>query len=128
MSIEAEFLTFEQLGLMTEDELEKRNRFCRNRADRSRTDSLRILWESAGAFTQRELGLRQSRRSQHERYVQRLHEEDLAESYRERQLPEYEGNRIPQYVRDILAERLGSNWDLNLRYEMDVQSRHYQRQ
>lgn len=128
MSIESEFLTFEQLGLMTEDELEKRNRFCRNRADRSRTDTLKVMWETAVAFTQRELGLRQARRSHHEKYVQRLHAEDMAESEKERHLPEYEGNRIPQYVRDILAERLGSNWDLNLRYGMDEQNRHYQRQ
>ncbi len=60
----------------------------------------RQLWETELAYAQRELQIRHGRRRRHQEYVERERVAEVKSLSDEDFLPEYEGNRIPRYVRE----------------------------
>lgn len=107
-----ENLSFDQLGVMAEEEVATRLRQCRDSLSGNHSPAVRMDWEFEAAKSQRELGMRQDRRKLHTDYLNRIAAEDAAEQSREYTLPEYEGNKIPQFVREMFVE-LGLTWEKN---------------
>lgn len=107
-----ECMSFDQLGIIAEEEVANRLRNCRSCLDASHSPAARTMWELEAAKAQRELGMRQERRKLHAEYLNRIAAEDAAELNREYTLPEYEGNKIPQHVREMFVER-GITWEKN---------------
>ncbi len=60
----------------------------------------RQLWETELAYAQRELQIRHGRRRRHQEYIERERVAEVKALAEEDFLPEYEGNRIPRYVRE----------------------------
>lgn len=96
-----ETITIDELALLSEEDIADRIGKCRSEMGKRAGDlEWRQRWETELAFAQRELQIRHGRRRRHQEYLEReraaegkfLAEEDL--------LPEYEGNRIPRYVRE----------------------------
>lgn len=94
-------ITVDELALLAEEDIADRINKCRSEIGKRMGDvEWRQRWETELAYAQRELQIRHSRRRRHQDYLDReradeanfLNEEDL--------LPEYEGNRIPRYVRE----------------------------
>lgn len=95
-----ESLSFDQLGILPEDDVANRLRSCRTALDGAASPSVRAHIEYEHAKVQRELTIRQERRKLHQEYLSKLAAEDAAELLREATLPEYEGNRIPSFIRE----------------------------
>lgn len=95
--------TFDDLTFMTEEEIAQRISECRSEINKQGIDyGWRERWEVELCYAQRELQIRHGRRRAHHEYTLRINEEDLRELQAYGSLPEYEGNRIPKYVREAL--------------------------
>ena len=108
-----ESLSFDELGIMPEDDVANRMRQCRTALDGAASPSVRSAIELEHAKVQRELTIRQERRKLHQEYLQKLTAEESAELLREATLPEYEGNRIPSFVRETWTK---DTWTRNPRH------------
>lgn len=97
-------ITIDELALLSEEDIADRISKCRSEIGKQIGDwEWKQKWETELALSQRELQIRQNRRRAHQEYV--MHEQD---AYRrtfleEQSLPEYEGNRIPRVVREMLG-------------------------
>ncbi len=88
---------------MAEEEIADRIGKCRSEMGKRMGDAeWRLKWEVELAFSQRELQIRHARRNHHREYVERERAADVKFVNEEQFLPEYDGNRIPRYVREML--------------------------
>jgi len=85
---------------MPEDDVAVRMRQCRTSLEGAVSPQMRNIIEHEHAKVQRELSIRQERRKLHNEYLSKLAAEEAAELERESTLPEYEGNKIPSFIRE----------------------------
>ncbi len=96
-------ITIDELALLAEEDIADRIGKCRSEMGKRMGDpEWRQKWETELAFSQRELQIRHARRHYHREYVERERAADLQFMREEVNLPEYEGNRIPRFVREML--------------------------
>jgi hypothetical protein len=97
-----DLITIDELSLLAEEDIADRISKCRSEMGKRMGDAeWRQRWETELAYAQRELQIRHTRRRHHQEYVEREHLEELSLSSEEDVLPEYDGNRIPRYVREM---------------------------
>lgn len=97
-----ELITIDDLSLLAEEEIADRISKCRSEMGKRVGDlKWRQLWETELAYAQRELQIRHGRRRRHQEYVERERAAEVKFLAEEDTLPEYEGNRIPRYVKEI---------------------------
>ena len=93
-----ETITIDELSLLAEEEIADRIGKCRSEMGKRTGDvEWRQRWETELAYAQRELQIRHDRRRRHQEFIERERDVDAEEET----LPEYEGNRIPRYVREM---------------------------
>lgn len=96
-----ELVTIDELALMTEEDISDRVSKCRSEMGKRAGDvSWRQAWEVELAYALRELQIRQERRVAHQRYLEQESDRDRQAFIDEDRLPEYEGNRIPKFVKE----------------------------
>ncbi len=96
-----EVITIDELSLMTEEDISDRVSKCRSEMGKRAGDiNWRYSWEVELAYALRELQIRQERRVAHQRYLEQESERDRQAFFDEDRLPEYEGNRIPKFVKE----------------------------
>ena len=99
-----ETTTIDELSFLTEEEIAERIGKCRSEMGKRLGDERwRARWEVEAAYAQRELQVRQGRRRTHQSWLVSEDEAWRAEMNREATLPEYDGNRIPRFVREALS-------------------------
>ncbi len=94
----------DELALLTEEDLAERISKCRSEMGKRVGDwEWKEKWEIELAYAQRELQIRQVRRKAHLDYLasEQAFERNLV--LEEQNLPEYEGNKIPRAVREMLG-------------------------
>lgn len=97
-------LNSDELSLLSEEEIADRLGKCRSEMGKRVGDIVwRTEWETQLCYAQRELQIRQTRRRAHADYLAREAAFESANRLYEETLPEYEGNRVPRYVREALA-------------------------
>ena len=93
----------DELALMAEEDIADRIGKCRSEMGKRMGDpEWRMAWEIELAYSQRELQIRHARRTAHREYVDSEREADLKFMREEINLQEYDGNRIPRFVREML--------------------------
>lgn len=98
-----ETITIDELSLLAEEEIADRIGKCRSEMGKRVGDLMwRQQWETELAYAQRELQIRHARRRRHQDYLERERAAEARFLAEEDTLPEYEGNRIPRYVREML--------------------------
>ncbi len=96
-------LTIDELSLLAEEDIADRIGRCRSEMGKRLGDvEWRQRWEVELAFSQRELQIRHARRNHHREYQERERVADIKFMNEDTFLPEYDGNRIPRYVREML--------------------------
>lgn len=96
-------VTLDELALMAEEEIADRIGKCRSEMGKQMGNpEWRQKWETELAYSQRELQIRHARRHYHREYVERERAADFKFMNEEYNLPEYDGNRIPRFVREML--------------------------
>lgn len=96
-----EIITIDELSLMTEEDISDRVSKCRSEMGKRAGDVYwRYAWEVELAYALRELQIRQERRIAHQTYLEQESERDRQAFLDEERLPEYEGNRIPKFVKE----------------------------
>jgi len=97
-----DLITVDELSLLTEEEIADRISKCRSEMGKRVGDlAWRQQWETELAFAQRELQIRHGRRRRHQEYLEHERVAEAKFLAEEELLPEYEGNRIPRYVREM---------------------------
>ena len=97
-------ITIDDLALLSEEDIADRISKCRSEMGKRIGDwGWKEKWETELAYSQRELQNRQSRRRAHQEYLAREQAADRQAFLEEQTLPEYEGNRIPRVVREMLG-------------------------
>ncbi len=97
-----ETITIDELSLLAEEDIADRISKCRSEMGKRVGDvEWRQRWETELAYAQRELQIRHGRRRRHQEYVERERGVEYRFLSEEDSLPEYEGNRIPRYVREM---------------------------
>lgn len=98
-----ETITIDELSLLPEEEIADRIGKCRSEMGKRMGDlQWRQQWETELAYAQRELQIRHARRRRHQEYLERERAAEVKFLDEEYGLPEYEGNRIPRFVREML--------------------------
>lgn len=98
-----ETITIDELSLLPEEEIADRIGKCRSEMGKRVGDVMwRQKWETELAYAQRELQIRHGRRRRHQEFIDRERAAEAKFLDEEYGLPEYEGNRIPRYVREML--------------------------
>lgn len=96
-------ITIDELALLGEEDIADRIGKCRSEMGKRLGDlEWRRSWEVELAYSQRELQIRHARRYYHREYLDRERSMDQQMIRGEIDLPEYEGNRIPRFVREML--------------------------
>lgn len=96
-------VTMDDLALFAEEEIAERIGKCRSEMGKRQGDvGWRERWEVELAYAQRELQVRHARRGAHRDYLDRERAAEARYLSEEDVLPEYDGNRIPRYVREML--------------------------
>lgn len=91
----------DELSGMAEEAIAERIGLCRLEISRRPDDwGWRRHWELELCYGQRELQLRQTRRRAHQEFLESERRWLEEERLRELDLPEYEGNRIPGFIRE----------------------------
>lgn len=97
-------ISVDELALLSEEEIADRVSKCRSEMGKRAGDwEWKERWEMELAYAQRELQIRQSRRKAHQEFLTREQEAEQQELLEEQHLPEYEGNKIPRIVREMLG-------------------------
>lgn len=97
-----ETITIDELSLLAEEEIADRIGKCRSEMGKRTGDvEWRQRWETELAYAQRELQIRHGRRRRHQEFLDRERGAEAKFLAEEETLPEYEGNRIPRYVREM---------------------------
>lgn len=96
----ADMINIDELIFLSEEEIADRVSKCRFEMSK-RDQSWRELWERELAYAQRELQVRHIRRKAHQEFLSREAEEERKLLREDNLLPEYKGNKIPRYVRDM---------------------------
>ena len=97
-------ITLDELSLLAEEDIADRISKCRSEMGKRLGDlRWRQIWETEMAYAQRELQIRHNRRRRHQEYVERERAAEIKFIEEENILPEYEGNRIPRYVREMFG-------------------------
>ncbi len=96
-------VTMDELALFAEEDLAERISKCRSEMGKRQGDfEWRVKWEMELAYSQRELQIRHVRRCHHKDFLEQERVTEAQFASEEYNLPEYEGNRIPRYVREML--------------------------
>lgn len=97
-----DMITIDELSLLAEEEIADRISKCRSEIGKRMGDlEWRQRWETELTYAQRELQIRHGRRRRHQEYIERERAAECKLISEEDHLPEYEGNRIPRYVREM---------------------------
>jgi len=104
MSRRIDEITIDELSLMAEEEIADRIGKCRSEMGKRMGDpEWRLAWEIELAYAQRELQIRHARRQAYREYLDAERAADLQFAREEISPPEYDGNRIPRFVREELG-------------------------
>lgn len=96
-------ITIDELALLAEEDIADRIGKCRSEMGKQMSNpEWRQKWETEMAYSQRELQIRHVRRAAHREYVDRERAADIKFMNEDYKLPEYDGNRIPRFVREML--------------------------
>jgi hypothetical protein len=97
-------IIIDELALLSEEDIADRINKCRSEIGKRVGDwDWKVKWEMELAYTQRELQIRQARRRAHQDYLAREQDGERRTAFEEQNLPEYEGNKIPRAVREMLG-------------------------
>lgn len=97
-------INIDELALLSEEEIAERISKCRSEMGKRASDwDLKEKWEVELAYSQRELQIRQVRRKAHQEFLNQEQEQERLLAVEEQGLPEYEGNKIPRVVREMLG-------------------------
>jgi len=97
-------ITIDDLALLSEEDIADRISKCRSEMGKQIGNwDWKEKWETELAYSQRELQVRQARRRAHQEYLAREQDADRRAFLEEQTLPEYEGNKIPRVVREMLG-------------------------
>jgi hypothetical protein len=95
-------VSIDDLALFSEEEISDRLNKCKSEMGKRTGDwSWKERWETELAYAQRELQIRHERRMAHQAYLAREAEEERRILHEEDYLPEYDGNKIPRFVREV---------------------------
>jgi hypothetical protein len=102
--LKIDVINIDELALLSEEEIAERISKCRSEMGKRTGDwDLKEKWEVELAYSQRELQIRQVRRKAHQEFLAQEQEQERMLAFEEQGLPEYEGNKIPRVVREMLG-------------------------